>query len=177
MIKLIAAMSKNNVIGNGPDIPWHISEDLKRFKKLTTGCPIVMGRKTYDSIGRPLPNRENIVFSRSSKKIKGCSVRTSVPRLLSDFKDRDVWIIGGSEIYRMFIPYCEEMYITRVHEDFDGDVLFPVDAVDSAHWSIWEYFFTCDGKHTYSFEKHIKSEEEVFPTKRAFRPPIIHVEK
>jgi dihydrofolate reductase len=175
-MKLIAALSKNYVIGNGLEIPWHISEDLKRFKKLTSGGTIVMGRKTYESIGRPLPKRKNIVFSRSKKRIEGCSVRSSIKNFLKEYKNKDdVWVIGGSEIYRMFLPYCDEMYITRVHEEHDGDILFPVDAVDAPHWKIMDYFFTNNGSSTYSFERYVRSDLRIHPSKRPFLPTIISV--
>ena len=104
-ISIIVAMSKNNVIGANNALPWHISEDLKRFKSLTMGKPIIMGRKTFDSIGRPLPGRKNIVITRNTDlKIKGVDVVSSLDNVFSLIKDEEqVFVIGGEEIYRIFL--------------------------------------------------------------------------
>jgi len=172
-MKLIAAMSRNNIIGNGPDIPWHISSDLKRFKKLTTGSVVVMGRKTFESIGKPLPNRVNVVLSRNPNPIPGCEVYSSAEEVANKYKD--AWVIGGGEIYKLFIPYISEMYITRVHKEFDGDVYFPVDDFDKKYWKVTDSRYCTEVDVVpYSFEKYVKTKEVVDPPNcRAFLPTII----
>jgi len=137
-IKLICAVSKNNVIGNKNKLPWNLSEDLKRFRKLTNDNVIVMGRKTYDSIGRPLPNRENLVLSKN-KKLKIDNVKVfSSPKEILDFyytkkKKNDLFIIGGTFIYELFIDYCDYLLITYVNKEFEGDAYFP-----KVDWTEWE---------------------------------------
>ena len=126
-ISIIVATSKNNVIGSDGGIPWHLSADLKRFKALTTGHPIVMGRRTFESIGRPLPGRRNIVISNSVNAIEGCDVIKSVDDLLNDKSlDGMIFIIGGGEIYKQFLPYAKKVYLTEVETEIaDGDTFFP----------------------------------------------------
>ena len=126
-ISIIVATSKNNVIGRDGGIPWHLSADLKRFKALTTGHPIVMGRRTFESIGRPLPGRRNIVISNSVNAIEGCDVIKSVDDLLNDKSwDGMIFIIGGGEIYKQFLPYAKKVYLTEVETEIaDGDTFFP----------------------------------------------------
>ena len=126
-ISIIVATSKNNVIGRDGGIPWHLSADLKRFKALTTGHPIVMGRRTFESIGRPLPGRRNIVISNSVNAIEGCDVIKSVDDLLNDKSlDGMIFIIGGGEIYKQFLPYSKKVYLTEVETEIaDGDTFFP----------------------------------------------------
>ncbi len=126
-ISIIVATSKNNVIGKEGGIPWHLSSDLKRFKALTTGHPIVMGRRTFESIGRPLPGRRNIVISNSVNAIEGCDVIKSVDDLLNDKSlDGMIFIIGGGEIYKQFLPYAKKVYLTEVETEIaDGDTFFP----------------------------------------------------
>lgn len=126
-ISIIVATSKNNVIGKEGGIPWHLSSDLKRFKALTTGHPIVMGRRTFESIGRPLPGRRNIVISNSVNAIDGCDIMKSVDELLNDNSlDGKVFIIGGGEIYKQFLPYAKKVYLTEVETEIaDGDTFFP----------------------------------------------------
>lgn len=126
-ISIIVATSKNNVIGRDGGIPWHLSADLKRFKALTTGHPIVMGRRTFESIGRPLPGRRNIVISNSVNAIEGCDVIKSVDDLLNDKSlDGMIFIIGGGEIYKQFLPYAKNVYLTEVETEIaDGDTFFP----------------------------------------------------
>ena len=137
-IKLICAVSKNNVIGNNNKLPWNISEDLKRFRELTIENIIVMGRKTYDSIGRPLPKRENLVLSKNKKlKIENAKV-FNTPQEILDFyhkreHDKDLFIIGGNYIYELFIEYCDYLLITFVDKEFKGDAYFP-----KIDWTEWE---------------------------------------
>ena len=127
MISLITAVSANGVIGRGGELPWHLSDDLKRFKQLTLGKPIVMGRKTFESIGRALPGRQNIVLTRQSEfAADECDVVSSIDAAIAASGDAgEIVVIGGSEIYKLFLPLAERIYMTRVHIDVDGEVRFP----------------------------------------------------
>jgi len=133
-ISIIVAMSKNNVIGANNALPWHISEDLKRFKSLTMGKPIIMGRKTFDSIGRPLPGRKNIIITRNTDlKIKGVDVVSSVDNVFSLIKDEEqVFVIGGEEIYRIFLDHATHLYVTEIDSVLEGDAYFP--QFSTNHW-------------------------------------------
>lgn len=123
--KAIAAMAENRVIGDHGDIPWHLPEDFKWFKKTTMGQILVMGRKTYDSIGRPLPGRETFVLSRQPRNISGVHSFTDLEMLDHFDTDKTIWIAGGGEIYRQMLPKCESLYLTRVHRTVKGDATFP----------------------------------------------------
>lgn len=135
-ISIIVAMSENRVIGRGGDLPWHISADLKRFRHITTGHSIIMGRKTYDSIGRPLPNRRSIIISRDGAIArKGAEVVTSLDAALSLTADEEeAFIIGGSSIYKLALPLADKLYVTQIHAQVDGDVYFP--DIDQCEWTI-----------------------------------------
>jgi len=115
------------VIGAGGDLPWHLPDDLKRFKALTMGKPIVMGRKTYESIGRPLPGRQNIVITRQAGYVAdGCDVVDSPEAAIEAAGDvAEIMIIGGSHIYDAFLPRAGRIYLTRVHAEVDGDAFLP----------------------------------------------------
>ena len=123
--KAIAAMAENRVIGNQGDIPWHLPADFKWFKKTTMGDILVMGRKTYESIGRPLPGRETYVLSRQTRKIEGVHNFTELDTLDQLNTDKTIWIAGGGEIYNQLLPRCEALYLARVHRTVEGDALFP----------------------------------------------------
>ncbi len=121
---LIAAIAKNRVIGNAGKLPWHISEDLKRFKKLTTGHTILMGRKTFESIGKPLPNRRNIILT--SQKISGIETYPTIEKALEELRNEEkVFVIGGGEIYQQTLPLADELYLTFVEQEVEGDTFFP----------------------------------------------------
>lgn len=124
--KAIVAMSLNRVIGQENKLPWHIPEDLKWFKKLTTGHVIIMGRNTWESIGRPLPNRESIVVSRTMV-ITMPSVRTvrSLGEIDPTADERDYFVIGGAQLFREALPLCSDLYLTLVKREVDGDVFLP----------------------------------------------------
>lgn len=125
MIKIIVAMSKNRVIGDSNTLIWHLPEDLKRFKQLTTGNAIVMGRKTYESIGRPLPNRRNIIITRDKDySIEGCEVVNSLEEAFL-ITGSNCFVIGGGEIYKQSLSYSEKIYLTLIDKDFEGDTEFP----------------------------------------------------
>lgn len=124
MITLIAAMSKNRVIGINNQLPWKLPEDLKRFKNLTTGNVVLMGRKTYESIGRPLPNRTNVVITRdTSFKAEGVLVYNNLHEVLPIFNR--IFVIGGSEIYNQLIKVADEIELTLIDKEFEGDAFFP----------------------------------------------------
>lgn len=121
----IAAMARNRVIGNQNDIPWHLPEDFKWFKKKTTGNTLVMGRKTFDSIGKPLPGRKTIVVTRQDIEIPGVTVVHSLDEIEKLENPGTVFIGGGSEIYKMALPYCSELYLSLVDATPEGDTFFP----------------------------------------------------
>lgn len=125
--KAIAAMSENRVIGSGGRIPWHLPDDFKWFKQVTMGQILVMGRKTYESIGRPLPGRQTIVLSRQGFAADGVLTVPDVDSLLRRVQDdpREVFVAGGSEIYRLLLPSCGEVLLTRVRRVVEGDAVFP----------------------------------------------------
>lgn len=123
--RAIAAMSLNRVIGAGGRIPWHLPEDFKWFKQMTTGHVIVMGRKTFESIGRPLPNRETVVISRSVFQYPGVRVIRELAELDPAREARAVFICGGAQIYALALPLCSDLYLTRVKRTVEGDVFFP----------------------------------------------------
>ena len=129
-------MTKERVIGKKNALPWYIPEDLKNFKRLTTGNTIIMGRKTFDSIGRPLPNRKNVVISRSMEKVEGVDVCKSVEEGLQKAESygKDIFIIGGATIYQQTLPLAEKMYISHVIKDYDGDIYFT--EFNKEEWSI-----------------------------------------
>lgn len=123
--KAIAAMSENRVIGQGNKIPWHLPEDFKWFKQTTTGHIIVMGRKTFESIGRPLPNRETIVLSRSGFSHPGVKTIHGLDELPALAGDRQLFICGGAQLYEQTLPLCSDLYLTRVKRRVEGDAFFP----------------------------------------------------
>jgi dihydrofolate reductase len=123
--KAIAAMSENRVIGQGSKIPWHLPEDFKWFKKMTTGQIVVMGRKTFESIGKPLPNRTTVILSRSRFHVPGVQTLSELGQLDPDRETRDIFICGGAEIYAQALPLCSDLYLTLVKRRAEGDILFP----------------------------------------------------
>lgn len=143
-LSVIAAVAENGVIGRGGALPWHLSTDLRRFKKLTMGHAILMGRKTWESIGRPLPGRTSIVISRKNDYAPGFDevhVAANLDEALAAARladcDRDeVFIIGGARIYEMTLPHADRLLLTRVHADVEGDVFLP--SVDWHQWDLVE---------------------------------------
>ena len=126
MVTIIVAHARNRVIGNQGHLPWHLSEDLKRFKSLTMGNPIVMGRKTFESIGKPLPGRTNIILSRNQNfEANGCLVYRHIEEVLDLFAGQNLFVIGGGEIYSKFLPYTDTIQLTFIDQDFEGDAFFP----------------------------------------------------
>jgi dihydrofolate reductase len=148
MIKAIVAMAENRVIGNAGTIPWHLPEDFKFFKATTIGHAILMGRKTYASIGKPLPGRENIVLSRNMPETPGVTVIRSPEELKEPTDGRDLFVIGGEEIYRLLLPRIQELYVTKVPRTIDGDTRFPefeshfdagANVLETSDFTVWMY--------------------------------------
>jgi dihydrofolate reductase len=123
--KAIAAMSLNRVIGNNREIPWRIAEDWRWVSETTRGGVLVMGRRTFESIGRPLPKRENIVISRTMTAQPGITVMKDLSALDQLPEDRDIWVFGGAQIYSALLPRCSDLYLTVVNRIVDGDTWFP----------------------------------------------------
>ena len=137
MINIIVAIANNNAIGKDNDLLWHISEDLKYFKSTTLGCPIIMGRNTWDSLPfKPLPKRENIIISRNKDyKVEGAKVIHSVEEAILYAKQFDKsFIMGGGMLYKAALPFCDKLYITKVFKDFEADTFFP--EIDLNTWTI-----------------------------------------
>ena len=141
-ISMIAAVSKNGIIGRDGDMPWRLSTDLKRFKNLTMGCPIIIGRKTFLSFGaKPLPGRQNIVISRSNYQADGIThcfslesaIKTAKATAIKDNKD-EIFIIGGGQIYDLAMPLADRLYMTHIDAEIDGDTKFP--EIDQNMWEI-----------------------------------------
>ncbi|MGC9456969.1 MAG: type 3 dihydrofolate reductase [Halothiobacillaceae bacterium] len=153
-ISLISALTEDNVIGDGNRLPWHLPADLKRFKALTMGKPIVMGRRTYESIGRLLPGRRTIIISRNSDfRVEGAEVVHGLDEAL-DAADGapEVMICGGADIYFQFLPRADRMYLTLVHASIAGDAHFP--AFSRQEWETVEethHAADADNPHAYSF--------------------------
>lgn len=135
-IELIVAMSENGVIGVNNQLPWHLPDDLKYFKKTTLGKAVLMGRKTYESIGKPLPGRTNLILSQDpAYQAPGCRVVNSIEESLDMAKAVDALvIIGGATVYRAFLAYAEIMHVTLVHTQIEGDTFFP--AFDREQWQL-----------------------------------------
>lgn len=128
MIHLVVAKSDNNVIGHDNQLIWHLPNDLKHFKEITTGHPIIMGRKTFESIGRPLPNRTNIIITRNKNySVENAKVVHSLNEALELAKeiDENIFILGGGKIYEQAIDFADILEVTEVHENFEGDTYFP----------------------------------------------------
>lgn len=158
-IEMIVAKAKNNVIGKDNALIWNIPEDLAHFKKITMGKAIVMGSNTYESIGRPLPGRQNVVLTRNPSKYKNQDVKTvsSVQDVLDLSKETQVVIIGGDSVYKTFLEYTDILYVTEIEKEFDGDTYFPTIS------SEWELTSSNEGEKSsenlkYFFKKYEKSD-------------------
>ncbi len=156
---IIAAIANNNALGKDNQLIWHLSADLKRFKKLTTGHHIIMGRNTFESIGKPLPNRTTIIITRNKNyKQEGCLIAHSLDQAIEMVKnDNSPFIIGGAQIYKEAIEIVDNLDITFVHHDFEADVFFP--KIDMKIWKeIARETFKADDKNKfdYSFVKFIR---------------------
>ncbi|MDB4297245.1 dihydrofolate reductase [Flavobacteriaceae bacterium] len=157
MTTIIAAKAQNNELGKDNDLIWHLPADLKRFKAITTGHHIIMGRNTYESIGRPLPNRTTVIITRNTDyTAEGCIVVNSIEKAIDIAKEDDnAFIIGGAQIYNDAINFVDVLDICEVHETFEADVYFPT--IDKTIWEEVERTdHTADekNKHNYSFVKY-----------------------
>lgn len=160
MISIIVAIAENGAIGKDNQLLWHISEDLKRFKKITAGHKIIMGRNTLLSLPKwPLPNRTSIVITdNKTEQFAGCEMVYSIEEAVSKCgKDEECFIIGGASIYRQFMPLADKLYITRVHKPFEADTFFP--EISEKVWHLTEKSETFemeDGSFGYTFESYLK---------------------
>ncbi len=127
IISIIAAVADNMIIGNNNSLPWNMPADLEYFKKNTLGKSVIMGAKTFESIGKVLPNRKNIILSYDKNyKVEGCVIATSIEEALKDVgESEEVMIAGGASIYKQFLPLANKLYLTFIHHDFEGDAYFP----------------------------------------------------
>ncbi len=151
-LSLIVAVADNGVIGQQNGLPWRLPEDLKRFKALTLGKPIIMGRKTFDSIGKPLPGRTNIVITRQGDlALPGCLVVDSLPAAIAAAGEvAEIMIIGGAEIYHQALPQAQRVYLTQVHAIVDGDATFP--ALNPMQWrELAREDYPADERHAYAY--------------------------
>jgi dihydrofolate reductase len=132
---LIAAMTKNGVIGKGNELPWNIPDELKNFRRLTLDSTVIMGYRTFQSIGRPLPKRNNIILSPEALDIPGVDVCTSLDQAVSIAQayGKKIFVIGGAYTYAQFLPIVDRLYISYIKQDYDGDVFFT-----TVDWSAWE---------------------------------------
>lgn len=157
-ISLIVAAAENNAIGKDNALLWHLSADLKRFKALTSGHPVIMGRKTFESIGKPLPNRRNIVISRSLSALDGCEVVASVEEALALVNDgEEAFIIGGGSVYRALWQKAARLYLTAVKTRLEGDTFIP--EIQPEEWKeISREDFSADEKNEfgYSFIDYVR---------------------
>lgn len=151
MISLIFATSENGVIGKNGSLPWDLPDDLKHFRDLTRGKTVIMGSKTYESIGHPLPKRRNIIISRDQNyQVEGCEVVHSPQEALELAQnDGEIMIIGGATIYEAFLPLADRVYLTRVHTQIEGDTFF---TFDESKWQLTEQIdHPTDEQHQYAF--------------------------
>jgi dihydrofolate reductase len=153
MISIIVAVAQNNAIGKNNDLLWHIPADLKRFKKLTLGHTVIMGKKTWLSLPvKPLPNRKSIVITDDpNDHFKGCITVSSIEAALAlCIPSEETFILGGASVYRQFLPMTDRLYLTRVYKDFEGDVFFP--EINYSEWKlISEEYFPPDDKNDFAF--------------------------
>jgi dihydrofolate reductase len=147
MLAIIVAMDNNNLIGTNNSLPWHLPADLQYFKQTTLGKTVVMGRKTYQSIGKPLPNRKNVILTRDVNfSVDGCEIIHSLDEL-KNYKNDDVFIIGGSNLYTQTLALANKLYITKIDYEFKGDAYFP--KIDNS-WNL------------ISNNKHLKDEKNLY---------------
>lgn len=162
-ISLIVAVAKNGIIGTGGTMPWHITEDFAHFKAVTLGHSVIMGRKTYESIGRPLPRRRNVVISRNQAlRIEGCEMAASLEEAITMCEgEEELFVIGGGEIYRQAMPMADKLYITHVDVVVEGDTRFP--EIDPVLWeeiSREEFERGREFGHPFSFVDYVRRAKE-----------------
>ncbi|MBI9042338.1 dihydrofolate reductase [Lutibacter sp.] len=160
MITIIAAIAENNALGKNNKLIWHLPADLKRFKKVTLNHHIIMGRKTFESLGKPLPNRTTIIITRNTNyKVEGCIVVNSLKEALNAAKsDENPYILGGAEIYNQALDVADKLDLTFVHHNFEADVFFP--KIDTKIWKeVSRENFNADeqNNYNYSFVTYLKA--------------------
>lgn len=158
MISIIVAIARNYTIGSANSMPWHLPEDFRHFKQVTMGKAVIMGRKTYESIGRPLPGRRNIVITRNADLlIEGCEMATSLDEAIAlcDPTEEN-FVIGGGEIYRQAMPIADKLYITHIDAEFEGDTRFPT--IGPEWREIAREEFPCGEKfpHPFAFVDYVR---------------------
>lgn len=162
MINIIAAISRNRVIGENGRLPWKLPEDMSHFVKVTSGCPIVMGRKTFESIGKPLKNRTNIILTRDVNYEKeGCLIYHDTQKIMNDFGKENLMVIGGEEVYKLFLPYTDRIYLTYINQDFEGDAFFP--KFEGDNWikeSEEKGIKNEENPYDYYFQTYVKKNDE-----------------
>lgn len=148
---IVVAIAENYAIGKNNQLLWHMPADLKHFKQITSGHTVIMGRKTYDSVGKPLPNRRNIIITRQDITIPGCEVVKSVDEALElCLSEEEVFIVGGAEIYKLAMDKTDRIYLTIIHHSFDADSFFP--EIDYLEWKeVSKEDYPADEKHKYSY--------------------------
>jgi dihydrofolate reductase len=151
-LSLLLAASENNVIGKNNQLPWHLPNDLKYFKNLTWGLPILMGRKTFESIGKPLPGRKSVVITRQRGwRQEGVDIVYSVKEAIkraTNYGAKEIFVIGGAEIFKTSLPMADRIYLTRIHQQFEGDVFFS--ELDENEWQLAsDRFCEKDEKNSY----------------------------
>ncbi len=152
MVIMIAAAAENNALGKDNQLLWHLPDDFKRFKSLTTGHHIIMGRKTFESFPKPLPNRTHVIITRQKHyHPEGCIVVDSIEKALRSVpEDEDAFVIGGGEIYKLALPFADKTELTKVHTSLDADTFFPT--LNPDDWELVETeFHPKDDKHQYDF--------------------------
>lgn len=164
MLSLIVAASENNSIGKDNQLLWHLPNDLRYFKNQTWGMPVIMGRKTYESVGKPLPGRHNIIVTRQAGwTAPGVVTAASLDEALSKGREtncREIFVAGGGEIYREAFEQAGRIYLTRVHADIGGDTYFPI--IDSGHWELsGNSDFPADDKHAFAYSFQIWNRKSI----------------
>lgn len=158
IVSIIVAIARNRVIGRAGTLPWHLPDELRYFRRITLGKPVVMGRKTYESIGKPLAERHNIIVSRNPEfQAPGCSVVASLPAALAVARDsapervEEVMILGGADLFSEALPLARRLYLTEVHAEIAGDTLFP--EYDTACWrEMTREHHPADARHAHAFD-------------------------
>ena len=151
IVTIVVAIAENYAIGKNNQLLWHMHADLKHFKQITSGHTVIMGRRTYDSVGKPLPNRRNIIITRQDISIPGCEVVKSVDEALELCAgEEEVFIVGGAEIYKLAMDQTDRIYLTIIHHSFDADTVFP--EIDYMQWKeTAREDHQPDEKHKYSY--------------------------
>lgn len=151
MITIIAAAGENNSLGKDNDLVWHLPDDFKRFKELTSGNYILMGRKTFETFPKPLPNRKHLIITRQDNYSvpENCFVFDTIQSAIDFTDNQDIWIIGGGEIYKQSMDIVDRIELTRVHSDFEADTFFP--EIGEEWELVSEEYHTADERHKYDF--------------------------